>query len=164
MKKLLVAAFGGGCCICAYDRCVEALDFHHLDPSIKDLGLSSWATAASFDKLSREAAKCVLLCVRCHRELHAGITTLPAEPRRFCEALYNTAKEAAVLDRKSEIKARKEAAKAVQRKHARKAVDWTGVDVIAMRKAGVPLVAIATAVGVTKHAVQKRLKKLGSII
>ena len=31
---------GGHCQICGYDRCIEALEFHHLDPSQKEFGIS----------------------------------------------------------------------------------------------------------------------------
>ena len=32
---------GGRCQVCGYDRCIEALEFHHLDPTQKDFGLSN---------------------------------------------------------------------------------------------------------------------------
>jgi hypothetical protein len=32
---------GGRCQICGYDRCTEALEFHHLDPTKKDFGISN---------------------------------------------------------------------------------------------------------------------------
>ncbi len=35
LKQLLVAEAGGRCQICGYDRCVAALEFHHLDPATK---------------------------------------------------------------------------------------------------------------------------------
>ena len=40
-KRWAVDAFGGKCGICDYDKCVEALEFHHLDPSQKDFTLTS---------------------------------------------------------------------------------------------------------------------------
>ena len=40
IKKDAVAYKGGKCLICGYNRCVEAMDFHHLDPSKKEFGLS----------------------------------------------------------------------------------------------------------------------------
>lgn len=35
-KIALVEYKGGKCCICGYNKCIEALEFHHLDPSQKD--------------------------------------------------------------------------------------------------------------------------------
>lgn len=47
-----------------------AFDFHHLDPMEKDFSISDRMT--SFEAIVRELAKCVLLCARCHREVHDG--------------------------------------------------------------------------------------------
>jgi len=70
---------GGKCMICGYDRCLEALDFHHRDPSKKGFGLSAKGITRSWDKTRQEIDKCVLICANCHREIHAGITQLPTE-------------------------------------------------------------------------------------
>lgn len=69
-KQKLVEYKGGKCCRCEYDTCIEALEFHHIDPSEKDFTISgkSW----SFERLKKEVDKCVLLCSRCHTELHNG--------------------------------------------------------------------------------------------
>lgn len=64
---------GGSCQICGYDKCIEALDFHHLDPSIKEMSLSS-GRGYSFERAKAELDKCILVCSNCHREIHAGIT------------------------------------------------------------------------------------------
>lgn len=81
-KKLRVMAReykGGKCMICGYDRCLEALDFHHRDPQKKGFGLSDKGITRSWEKTRKEIDKCVLVCANCHREIHAGITQLPAE-------------------------------------------------------------------------------------
>jgi hypothetical protein len=62
---------GGKCQHCYYDKCPAALTFHHLDPSQKDFGISSSGISRSFEKCKPELDKCILLCVRCHAELHA---------------------------------------------------------------------------------------------
>lgn len=36
MKKQAVKLLGGKCCICGYDKCIDALEFHYKDPSIKE--------------------------------------------------------------------------------------------------------------------------------
>lgn len=70
-KDKAVAYKGGKCCRCGYDRCVRALDFHHVDPSKKDFAVSrvskSWAV------IKAELDKCILLCSNCHREFHDGM-------------------------------------------------------------------------------------------
>lgn len=69
---------GGRCEICRYDKCKEALDFHHRDPSQKDPNIRGALTRRGLhlEDLKPELDKCALLCCRCHREVHAGITTL----------------------------------------------------------------------------------------
>lgn len=37
VKEILVEEAGGRCRLCGYDRCVAALEFHHLDPATKEL-------------------------------------------------------------------------------------------------------------------------------
>ncbi len=75
--KLKAVEYKGGCCsICAYDRCISALEFHHLDPNEKDFGIGSGNTKA-WKKVKSELDKCILVCANCHREIHA----LPAELR-----------------------------------------------------------------------------------
>lgn len=70
-KKKLVDYKGGCCKFCGYSKCVEALEFHHLDPLEKDFTISgkSW----SFERLKKEVDKCILVCGNCHTEIHAGI-------------------------------------------------------------------------------------------
>ncbi|MBX4186816.1 MAG: hypothetical protein KW802_00970 [Candidatus Doudnabacteria bacterium] len=70
---------GGKCIICGYDRCLGALDFHHLDPAKKKFGISMNGLTKSWAKVKEELDKCILICANCHREVHAGITQLPGE-------------------------------------------------------------------------------------
>ena len=58
--------------VCGYDRCIEALEFHHIDPTKKDFGISSKGYARSWEKVKNEIERCVLLCANCHRGFHAG--------------------------------------------------------------------------------------------
>lgn len=77
-KKKMVQSMGGCCQICKYSACDEALDFHHIDPSQKDFSFGK--LRASPRKLSiiiEELKKCILLCCRCHREVHLGLAVIP---------------------------------------------------------------------------------------
>lgn len=67
---------GGKCSICGYDRCLYALDFHHLDPDKKDKAVCNLLSSKSFKAAAAESKRCVLLCSNCHRELHDGLITL----------------------------------------------------------------------------------------
>lgn len=74
MKLTLAASLGGKCSECGYDKCIDALEFHHRDPAQKDFRIS--AAVKSKARLLAEVAKCALLCANCHREVHAGLRTL----------------------------------------------------------------------------------------
>jgi DNA-binding CsgD family transcriptional regulator/DNA-directed RNA polymerase subunit RPC12/RpoP len=76
VKRLLIAEAGGRCALCGYARCEAALQFHHLDPTMKSFHLSVRGVTKSIAALREEAAKCVLLCATCHAEVEAGYTTL----------------------------------------------------------------------------------------
>jgi len=68
---------GNRCQMCGYSRCMDALEFHHLDPTKKDFGISSKGYTRSWEKVKEEIEKCFLLCANCHREVHADILQLP---------------------------------------------------------------------------------------
>jgi len=83
---------GNKCAICGYNKCIKALEFHHLDDKQKDFGISAKGYTRSWDKVKKEIDKCILLCANCHREVHEGITQLSAVRRiekrgEFGEAL-----------------------------------------------------------------------------
>lgn len=71
LRERAVAYLGGKCAICGYDKCISAFDFHHVEVWLKDFTISAHMT--SWDKIEPELKKCVLLCARCHREVHDGL-------------------------------------------------------------------------------------------
>ena len=76
-KAKIVAGFGGGCNKCGYDKCDQALDLHHIDPASKEFSISRiFKTPKAWNKVVEELKKCVMLCNRCHRELHSGLWSL----------------------------------------------------------------------------------------
>ncbi len=74
-KRKCIDYKGGSCIICGYNKCDRAMDFHHLDPSKKDFSISH-KNHISMDKTKLELDKCVLLCCRCHSEVHDGLIDL----------------------------------------------------------------------------------------
>ena len=68
-KQELLDLLGGKCSACGYDKCIGALEFHHLDPSKKDFTINSGINLNS-QKVLNEVKKCIILCSNCHRELH----------------------------------------------------------------------------------------------
>lgn len=73
--KLEAAGVVWRCSECGYDKCKEALDFHHIDPEGKEFILAA-AWTLSEQRIKEEVAKCVVLCANCHREVHAGVRVL----------------------------------------------------------------------------------------
>ena len=83
-KSNLIKLFDSKCCICGFDAFQEALEFHHVDPSTKEFGLSaSSSMTKSLDKQIVEAKKCVLVCSNCHRGIHAGYIQVPENWQSF---------------------------------------------------------------------------------
>ena len=75
-KKLKAINYlGGSCVVCGYKRYYGALEFHHTDPSKKDV---SWRDLRkrSWDRIIIELDKCELLCSNCHKEVHGKIISL----------------------------------------------------------------------------------------
>lgn len=80
-KEWAVEYKGGKCVRCGYDRCLDALQFHHRGHSTKEV------TPAKMKLWSREKAqleldKCELVCANCHAEIHheSRATLKPAPP------------------------------------------------------------------------------------
>ena len=70
MKKQLVKEKGGKCSICQYDKCISALEFHHINPKEKEFELKISSTIKSKEVYLKELEKCILVCANCHREIH----------------------------------------------------------------------------------------------
>lgn len=75
LKIMSVEYKGGKCEKCGYNKCTDALDFHHVDPTQKDFGLSMRGMTRSWEKIKQELDKCILVCSNCHREIHAEQST-----------------------------------------------------------------------------------------
>lgn len=70
-KSDAVEMFGNKCHDCgqSYPQCVY--QFHHLDPTKKDVNPSK-ALSRGVDKMLEELKKCVMLCANCHMIRHFG--------------------------------------------------------------------------------------------
>lgn len=73
-KQKLVEYNGGVCKVCGYNKCIQNLVFHHLDPSKKDFAIS--CAGKGIELLKKEVDKCILLCHNCHGEVHVGMINL----------------------------------------------------------------------------------------
>jgi hypothetical protein len=72
-KKEAVNYMGGKCSICGYNKCIRALEFHHINPEQKskeyDENFDTW----NMEKKKDELSKCILVCCNCHREIHSSL-------------------------------------------------------------------------------------------
>jgi hypothetical protein len=73
-KSYMVNAMGGKCICCGYNKCNEALEFHHLNPEQKKFGFGKIrANPTTWNIIVEELKKCILVCANCHREIEAGL-------------------------------------------------------------------------------------------
>lgn len=74
LKLKAIEYAGGKCQECGYNKCMRALHFHHVDPSLKEFGIfesrPGFKKTRNWDLLKIEIDKCILLCGNCHMELH----------------------------------------------------------------------------------------------
>ena len=68
-KAFAVELLGGKCQHCGYCKSHRALQFHHLNPAIKDRNFSG-SNGWSKERIRKELANCILLCANCHLEEH----------------------------------------------------------------------------------------------
>lgn len=71
LKQLAVEYKGGSCEKCGYNKCIGALQFHHVNGK-KEFGIGHKGYTRSWDVVKNELDKCVLLCSNCHFEQHSN--------------------------------------------------------------------------------------------
>jgi 5-methylcytosine-specific restriction endonuclease McrA len=71
LKQKSVQYKGGKCNRCGYNKCLDALEFHHIDRSDKEFGIGTKGATRAWEKLKIELDKCELLCSNCHKEEHS---------------------------------------------------------------------------------------------
>lgn len=70
-KLNFVNKLGGQCEICGYNKNLAVLNFHHKDPSKKEIKLDIRSMSNNnLDVLTKEVEKCQLVCSNCHGEIH----------------------------------------------------------------------------------------------
>jgi len=71
-KDRAIKDLGGKCLVCGYTKCKRAMVFHHKVIDEKEMGLSNnWGLSRL--KIENELKKCILVCNRCHEEIHDGL-------------------------------------------------------------------------------------------
>lgn len=75
--KEMSIEYKGGCCErCGYNKCIGALEFHHINPEEKEFGIAFKGYTRSWEKVKKELDKCILVCSNCHSEIHEEIKKL----------------------------------------------------------------------------------------
>lgn len=88
LKRRAVDYLGSSCKVCGYNKCLAALEFHHLDPKEKDFQISDvYRNPRKWEDVVIELNKCILVCANCHREIHQGLVEI------FNSTIYNTEKD-----------------------------------------------------------------------
>lgn len=67
-KQRAVDYLGGKCIKCGYNKCNNALEFHHYRGK-KSFAISSGKKRRSWEVVKKELKKCMLLCSNCHKEI-----------------------------------------------------------------------------------------------
>lgn len=75
IKSKSIEYKGGKCAVCEYSKCLSALSFHHINSKEKDFGIGGNKNK-SWKSIQKELDKCILLCVRCHAEVHDGMISI----------------------------------------------------------------------------------------
>ena len=72
LKQTLVEYKGGKCEKCGYDKCIDALEFHHIDPTQKDKNFGN-IKIRKWEDQKKELDKCICVCANCHIEIHSEL-------------------------------------------------------------------------------------------
>lgn len=165
-KKRMVMAMGGKCQICGYNRCNNALEFHHIDPKEKDFAFGkALANPKKWNTVVEELRKCVLLCANCHREVHDNAVSLPINFQNFDESYARyTAKtqerafdKCPICDNDKPI-IRLTCSRACAAKKSR-TVDWDNINVNDLLNKYGSYEAVGRVLGLSGSAVKKHYKK-----
>lgn len=166
-KKRIIDAMGGGCVICNYSICNSAMDIHHLNPEEKEFGFGKiMANPKKWEILVTELRKCILVCCRCHREIHDGLIQIPNNVVIFDESytFYREEKKQEECPVCGILKSpyTKTCSYSCAAKLSGK-VDWDNVDLEELLIQKKSYESIGRMLDVSGNAVKKRAKKLGLV-
>lgn len=167
-KAKIVAAMGGCCQICKYSKCNSALELHHIDPLDKELTLSqALSNPKKWEALENELSKCILLCSNCHKEVHAGITSIPKNYQKYDFSLIPLPLLKGICSSncptcgKIKINSNRYCSRACSAKSRKNVELWGSIDIIELVEVKkLSYVAIGKLVGCSDVAAKKRYIKV----
>lgn len=159
-KIRMVESMGGKCSICGYNKCKEALEFHHIDPTEKEFSFGkTLANPTSWDRLVKELEKCILLCANCHREIHNDISEIPENYQKFNISFSNYRKtfvremdHCSVCNKLKSVKDKYCSQTCASYK--RRKLNWNDYDLVEMHKT-LSYVKIGKILGVSEATIRK---------
>lgn len=167
-KQRMIDAMGGKCQICGYNKCNEVMEFHHLNPAEKEftIGRMTRANCNSWSKTVAELKKCILLCNRCHGEVHYNSVLIPEKYDVFnsdYENYMDKQKEnnfdyCPVCNKKKNIHIKTCSYSCAAKLSWR--INWDNIDIKQMLLDGKSYSRIANELGVSDVTVKKRCKLL----
>lgn len=162
-KQRMIDAMGGKCQCCGYNKCNDALAFHHIDPNLKDISLGSIrANPTGWTKVVEELRKCILVCHNCHSEIHSGVREIPKEYSLFDEkySSYRTIGKydsCPVCSKEKHLNRRYCSASCANK--SKNKVDWDSLDLLdLMSKYSIS--ELEDRLGVSNNAIYKRRDKI----
>ena len=169
-KIKIIEAMGGKCAICGYNKCDSALALHHLNPSQKELSISSViVNAKAWFIIAQELRKCVLLCHNCHSEVHAELIEIPIDSPKFnedfveyLESDYDFCPICGKMKNNKLMFCSKRCASKSTGNLGQK-INWNEVDLPLLLKEKTSWTEIGKQLGVSGTAVSARAKRLGLI-
>lgn len=70
-KIILCKEKGDKCSVCKMTFSYHLYEFHHLDPTEKDIEIGKLlSSGVKLEQIRKEIDKCILICPVCHKELH----------------------------------------------------------------------------------------------
>lgn len=163
-KIKMVQAMGGKCNICGYNKCMNALEFHHIDMNMKEISFGgARANPVAWNKIANELKKCILLCSNCHREVHDNIIDIPDTYEKFDETFmgykktFNDVMDNCPVCGKLKSTKNKHCSRSCAGRRKRK-LNWDDYDIFEMSKT-LPYTKIGKILGVSDNAVRKHILK-----
>lgn len=166
-KQRLIDASGGKCCVCGYNKCSNALEFHHINPSEKEVPISGLRTSAkSWEDIIKEVEKCILVCANCHREIHSGMIDISNISHIKVEEKYVEYKKYEKLEKMDKCPVcgglkpiTNITCSPKCSAYKRRKIDWDSID-LKKELESCSILALSRRLGCCDVAIHKRLKKL----
>ena len=172
-KRKMVKSMGDSCQICKNKYEDFQYDFHHINPEEKEFNFGfALRNPKSWEKISNELKKSILLCGNCHREVHEEISKIPKEYSKFKEPEFIEVNKKIIKKRifkeKTEDKCpvcqklKDSSLKSCSTKYANIAsrkVDWDNINLPQLIKDFPNAEQIGKHLGVSGAAVRKQIKK-----